>query len=72
MPTATSNRMSYLHGGSTSVAYNFNRYIGLVADFGGYDDSRLTFLSPAGNQTVRFQWECLHIYVRSAILLPRV
>ena len=52
MPTATSNRMSYLHGGSTSVAYNFNRYIGLVADFGGYDDSRLTFLSPTGNQTV--------------------
>lgn len=52
MPTATGNRMSYLHGGSTSVAYNFNRYIGLVADFGGYDDSRLTFLSPAGNQTV--------------------
>jgi outer membrane protein OmpA-like peptidoglycan-associated protein/opacity protein-like surface antigen len=52
MPTAFSNRMGYLHGGSTSVAYNFNRYVGLVADFGGFDDSRLTFFSPTGSQTV--------------------
>ena len=51
MPT-DGNRMGYLHGGSTSLAYNFNRYIGLVADFGGYDDSRLTLFSPTGNQTV--------------------
>src|ERR1700722_199000 len=33
VPTSNSNRMGYLHGGSTSVAYNFNRYLGLVADF---------------------------------------
>jgi len=52
MPTAFSNRMGYLHGGSTSVAYNFNRYVGLVADFGGYDNSRLTLFSPTGSQTV--------------------
>src|SRR5579872_6851555 len=51
MPTATSNRMGYLHGGSTSVAYNFNRYLGLVADFGGYDNNKLTLLSPSGDQT---------------------
>jgi len=49
MPTATSNRMGYLHGGSTSVAYNFNRYLGLVADFGGYDNNKLTLLSPSGD-----------------------
>ena len=52
MPTALSNRMGYLHGGSTSVAYNFNRYLGLVADFGGYDNSRLTLFTPTGSQTV--------------------
>jgi outer membrane protein OmpA-like peptidoglycan-associated protein len=52
MPTAMSNRMGYLHGGSTSVAYNFNRYLGLVADFGGYDDSRITLFSPTGSQTL--------------------
>ncbi len=40
MPTAPGNRMGYLHGGSTSVAYNFNRYLGLVADFGGYDEQQ--------------------------------
>ncbi len=52
IPTATSNRMGYLHGGSTSVAYNFNRYLGLVADFGGYDNTRLTLFSPTGSRTV--------------------
>ena len=35
------NRMMWLNGGSTSLAYNFNRYLGLVADFGGYDDSQI-------------------------------
>jgi outer membrane protein OmpA-like peptidoglycan-associated protein/opacity protein-like surface antigen len=52
MPTAFSNRMGYLHGGSTSVAYNFNRYLGLVADFAGFDNSKLTLFSPTGSQTV--------------------
>jgi outer membrane protein OmpA-like peptidoglycan-associated protein len=51
-PTALSNRMGYLHGGSSSFAYNLNRIVGLVADFGGYDDSRLTLIGPAGSQTV--------------------
>ncbi len=45
VPAPLSNRMRYLHGGSTSLAYNFNRYIGLVADFGGYADSKLTLFS---------------------------
>ncbi|HVB33969.1 MAG TPA: OmpA family protein [Patescibacteria group bacterium] len=52
MPTAASNRMGYLHGGSTSVAYNFNKYVGLVADFGGYDNSNLTLFSPTGSRTL--------------------
>jgi hypothetical protein len=45
------NRMGYLHGGSTSVAYNFNRYVGLVADFGGYDNSRVTLFAPTASET---------------------
>ena len=45
------DRMGYLHGGSTSVAYNFNRYVGLVADFGGYDNSRLTLFTPTASET---------------------
>ena len=51
MPTSDANRMGYLHGGSTSVAYNFNRYFGLVADVGGYANSRVTLLNPAGSPT---------------------
>jgi outer membrane protein OmpA-like peptidoglycan-associated protein len=42
MPTtAEGNRMDWLNGGSTSVAFNFNRHLGLVADFGGFDDSKI-------------------------------
>lgn len=52
VPTSSSNRMGYLHGGSTSIAYNFNRYLGLAADFGGFDNSKLTLLGPTGSETV--------------------
>ncbi len=52
MPTASSNRMGYLHGGSTSVAFNFNRYVGVVADFAGFDNSSLTLLSSAESRTL--------------------
>jgi outer membrane protein OmpA-like peptidoglycan-associated protein len=51
MPTSDANRMGYLHGGSTSVAFNFNRWFGLVADFGGYANSRVTLFSPTASQT---------------------
>lgn len=34
------NRIAYLHGGSTSLAFNLNRYLGLVADFGGFHADR--------------------------------
>ena len=42
MPTlADGNRFVWLNGGSTSIAYNFNRHLGLVGDFGGFNDSQL-------------------------------
>jgi|GEM_PF-6725017 len=42
VPTqSTGNRMVWLNGGSTSIAFNLNRYLGLVADFGGFNDSEL-------------------------------
>jgi opacity protein-like surface antigen len=44
---ATGNRLVYLNGGSTSIAFNLNRYLGLVGDFGGFNDTRL-LLTGAG------------------------
>jgi hypothetical protein len=38
---AEGNRLVYLNGGSTSLALNFNRYFGIVGDFGGFNDTRL-------------------------------
>jgi opacity protein-like surface antigen len=35
------NRMDWLNGGTASIAYNFNRYLGLVADVGGFRASEL-------------------------------
>lgn len=52
MPTSRTNRMGYLHGGSTSVAYNLNNWFGLVADFGGFDNNHLTLFGPTSSQTV--------------------
>jgi outer membrane protein OmpA-like peptidoglycan-associated protein/opacity protein-like surface antigen len=52
-PTSNGNRMGYLHGGSTSVAYNFNQYVGFVADFAGFDDSKLTLFGPAASETLK-------------------
>jgi outer membrane protein OmpA-like peptidoglycan-associated protein len=49
---APGNRMEWLHGGSTSVAFNLNRYLGLVGDFGGFKANELEMTgagaSPAG------------------------
>jgi hypothetical protein len=44
---ANGNRLVYLNGGSTSIAFNFNRYLGIVGDFGGFNDTRL-LLTGAG------------------------
>jgi len=50
VPTlADGNRLEWLHGGSTSIAFNFNRYLGLVGDFGGFNDSRLRLSGTNGN-----------------------
>jgi outer membrane protein OmpA-like peptidoglycan-associated protein/opacity protein-like surface antigen len=50
VPTdAAGNRMVDLNGGSASVAFNLNRYLGIVADFGGYNDTRLRFTGPGAN-----------------------
>jgi outer membrane protein OmpA-like peptidoglycan-associated protein/opacity protein-like surface antigen len=52
LPTSPNNRMGYLHGGSTSLAYNFNHWLGLAADFAGFDNTKLTLLTPTGSETV--------------------
>ncbi|MGA2572307.1 MAG: OmpA family protein [Terracidiphilus sp.] len=44
VPTlASGNRLVWLHGGSASVAFNVNRSLGLVADFGAYTNSEMRF-----------------------------
>lgn len=46
VPTlAAGNRLDWLNGGSTSVAFNLNRYLGLIGDFGGFNETRLLFVS---------------------------
>ena len=40
---AVGNRLVWLHGGSASVAFNLNRYLGLVADVGDYTNSQMRF-----------------------------
>jgi hypothetical protein len=50
-PTAGyEDRIYWLNGGSISVAFNLNRYLGLVGDFGGFNETRL--LIAAGNPPV--------------------
>ncbi len=46
VPFSVGNRIDWLHGGSTSLALNVNRYLGLVADFGGYRANK--FAPPTG------------------------
>lgn len=42
VPTDTSgNRFVWLHGGSASINLHLNRTLGIVGDFGGYDDSEI-------------------------------
>jgi hypothetical protein len=46
------NRMVGLNGGSASLAFNFNRFVALVADIGGYDDSQLQLSGTGTNQPI--------------------
>ncbi len=43
------NRMVRLNGGSASIAFNLNRYLGLVGDFGGFDDTKLQITGTGAN-----------------------
>jgi outer membrane protein OmpA-like peptidoglycan-associated protein/opacity protein-like surface antigen len=52
VPTlADGNRMVWLNGGSTSIAFNFNRHLGIVGDFGGFDDSEIRLAGTGTNSS---------------------
>ena len=52
VPTlAAGNRLVWLNGGSASVAFNVNRYLGMVGDFGAYTNSR----DPISRAHIRLQ-----------------
>src|SRR5258708_149838 len=54
VPDSTKNRLDEMHGGSTSLAYNFNSHFGLVFDFAGFRVDSLELNSPgAGFGTSR-------------------
>jgi outer membrane protein OmpA-like peptidoglycan-associated protein len=46
VPDSIRNRIDGMNGGSTSLAYNLNRHLGLVADFAGFRVTSLEFTSP--------------------------
>jgi outer membrane protein OmpA-like peptidoglycan-associated protein len=45
---AAGNRLVWLNGGSTSIAYNLNRHLGIVADIGDYTNSEIHFQGSSG------------------------
>jgi outer membrane protein OmpA-like peptidoglycan-associated protein len=45
---ADGNRLVWMNGGSTSIAFNLNRYLGLVADVGDYTNSEIRFQGAYG------------------------
>jgi outer membrane protein OmpA-like peptidoglycan-associated protein len=52
VPTlAVGNRIVWMNGGSASIAYNFNRHWGIVADVGDYTNSEIQFTG-AYNATI--------------------
>ncbi|MGD0912276.1 MAG: outer membrane beta-barrel protein [Terracidiphilus sp.] len=40
---AAGNRLVWMNGGTASISFNFNRHLGLVADFGAYTNSQVRF-----------------------------
>jgi opacity protein-like surface antigen/outer membrane protein OmpA-like peptidoglycan-associated protein len=38
---SSANRLAWLNGGSTSIAFNLNPHLGIVGDFSGFDDTKL-------------------------------
>jgi hypothetical protein len=64
VPTDTNgNRLVWLNGGSTSLAFNFNRYLGIVGDFGGFNDSRLQLTGAGGPSTVVDSFGTVYTYL---------
>ena len=53
VPDSTRNRIDGMNGGSTSLAYNFNSHIGLVADFAGFGVDSLEFSRPGAGRIER-------------------
>ena len=47
-PMSLGNRIADLQGGDTNIAFNLNRYVGLVGDFAGYHADTLTFNGAGG------------------------
>jgi hypothetical protein len=43
------NRLMWMNGGSTSLALNINRYLGVVGDFGAYRNSQMRFQGGYGS-----------------------
>lgn len=53
MPSLTAgNRLVWLNGGSASIAFNLNRYLGIVGDFGGFNDTELNLTGVAPSHVV--------------------
>jgi outer membrane protein OmpA-like peptidoglycan-associated protein len=46
---AAGNRLMWMNGGSTSLAYNLNHYLGIVGDFGAYTNSQMQFQNGYGS-----------------------
>jgi outer membrane protein OmpA-like peptidoglycan-associated protein/opacity protein-like surface antigen len=46
---AAGNRLMWMNGGSTSLAYNLNRHLGIVGDFGAYTNSEIRFQGGYGS-----------------------
>jgi outer membrane protein OmpA-like peptidoglycan-associated protein/opacity protein-like surface antigen len=46
---AAGNRLMWMNGGSTSLAYNLNRHLGIVGDFGAYTNSQIRFQGGYGS-----------------------
>jgi outer membrane protein OmpA-like peptidoglycan-associated protein len=65
----TRNRLVWLNGGSTSLAFNMNRHLGLVADFGAYTNSQIKF---TGAYTSTVNVNNSNVAVLSYLIGPRV
>jgi len=55
VPADDANRLRWLNGGSTSLAYNFTRHLGLVGDFGVFNNSELRIAGARASYVVQSQ-----------------